>query len=77
MSDDKITAAIRSIEAEWDPHSGRHIVTLWMTDRDELCDELNRLRALVQQIAAWDNHTHDAEDGQDCCPTCLVQRAAQ
>ena len=67
------TAAVPSIQAERAPYSGRHIVTLWMTDRDALCDEVDRLRALVRQIAAWDNHTHHTEEGRNCCPTCLAR----
>ena len=47
---DNSVAAIRSVPAERDPYSGRHIVTLWMTDRNALCDEVDRLRAAIAAI---------------------------
>ena len=40
---------------------------------DRLTVEVDRLRALVRQIAAWDNHTHHTEEGRNCCPTCLAR----
>ena len=44
MTDDELIA-IEAIEPERDPYSGRHIVILWMTDRDALLAEVRRLRA--------------------------------